>query len=70
MKRIDIGYNGQVYSVGEIGYEELKARIIAAAQGPYEWLTVNYGEGRPQVADILIGPGIPISLLPVPDPES
>jgi hypothetical protein len=70
VKRINIGYNGQVYSIGEVDLETLRARITAAASGRTEWLTVNYGEGRPQVAEILIGPGIPIALMPVPDPEA
>lgn len=69
MKRINIGYEGQMYSVGEADLEELKARILAAAQGEPTWVRVQYGEGRPQPAEILLGPGIAVSLMPVPGPE-
>jgi hypothetical protein len=69
VKRIEIGYNGQVYSIGDVDLDELKARIAAAAVGAPVWLSVNYGEGRPQAAEILVGPGIPISLIPVPEPQ-
>lgn len=66
MKRINIGYNGQVYSIGETDLDQLKAQIASAVGGDPLWLSVNYGEGRLQTAQILVGRGIPISLMPVP----
>lgn len=67
MKRINIAYAGRHYSIGNTDFDELKQEIIDAnVAGDYRWLIVNEGEGRPQKAEILIGPGIPIGLAPVP----
>lgn len=65
MKRIDILYDGVQYSIGQENYEAMKAAISSAANGTAIWITVNRGEGRPQPAELLIGPGIPIALLPI-----
>lgn len=70
MKRIDILYDGVPYSIGQDNYDAVKAAITAAATGDAAWITVNRGEGRPQPAELLIGPGIPIALLPIsPDDD-
>jgi hypothetical protein len=70
MKRIDILYDGIQYSIGQDSYDAIKTAITTAATGDASWITVNRGEGRPQPAELLIGPGIPIVLLPVsPDDE-
>ncbi len=67
MKRIGIIYSGTQFSVGELDYDALKSQIDAAQRdGRSAWLAVNHGEGRPQRAELLIGPGIPIALLPIP----
>ena len=66
MKRIDVMYGGTQYSIGEQDYDTVKAAIVdAAASGATSWLAVNHGEGRMQPAELLIGPGIPIALLPI-----
>lgn len=68
MKRIGIIYAGREFSIGEEGFEQLKADIEEASRsGRAIWIRVNHGEGRPQPADLLIGPGIPIAVLPIPD---
>jgi hypothetical protein len=70
MKRIDILYDGVHYSIGEENYDAVKSAVTAAATGEASWITVNRGEGRPQPAELLIGPGIPVALLPVsPDDQ-
>ena len=67
MKRVNILYDGLQYSVGQADVEAIKATIEQAhASGTARWITVNFGEGRPQPADLLVGPGIPISLIPIP----
>lgn len=68
MKRIDIFYGGQHYSVGEENLERLQHEIAHAARGEVRWLTVNEGEGAPRPAQLLIGPGVSIALVPVPEP--
>lgn len=66
MKRIDIVYDGTLYSVGRVEYDELKSRIAAAHdEGRSTWLRVDHGEGRARSAEILIAPGIPISLVAI-----
>ena len=68
MKRIGIIYAGRDFSIGEEGFERMKAAIEEANhEGRTAWITVNHGEGRPQRAELLIGPGIPIALMPIPD---
>lgn len=67
MKRIGIIYAGSQFSIGEQDYDGLKAEIEAAhSEGRSTWIVVNHGEGRPQRAELLVGPGIPIALLPIP----
>ena len=66
MKRIHVGYDGVVYTVGEADYDELKSTVEEAHRsGSVTWITVNHGEGRPQPVELLIAPGIPIALHPV-----
>ena len=67
MKRVNIMYGGNQYSVGQADVDAIKREIEAAhAAGGAHWIVVNYGEGRPQPAELLVGPGIPISLIPIP----
>ncbi|GAA1060204.1 hypothetical protein [Agromyces bracchium] len=67
MKRVNIMYGGAQYSVGEADVEAIKEAIERAHErGLADWITVNFGEGRPQPAQLLVGPGIPISIVPIP----
>lgn len=67
MKRVNILYGGNQYSVGQADVELIKREIEAAyTAGGHRWITVNFGEGRPQPAELLVGPGISISLIPIP----
>ena len=67
MKRVNIMYGGNQYSVGQADVDLIKQEIEAAhTGGGPRWIVVNYGEGRPQPAELLVGPGIPISLIPIP----
>ena len=68
MKRIDIHYGGELYSVGETSYEDLVDQIRQALENGHGWLDVNDGEGAPRPAHLLIAPGVPISLIPIPEP--
>jgi len=70
MKRVNILYDGAQYSVGQADVEAIKAEIEQAhVAGRARWITVNFGEGRPQPADILVGPGIPVSIVPIPSDD-
>jgi hypothetical protein len=71
MKRIDIMYGENAYSVGGRDLAELQAEIMRGFAGGGEWLRVNHGEGQRHDAFLLIGPGTPIALIPIPeDPTS
>jgi len=68
MKRIGIIYAGTQFSVGQEDLEQLKSDIEEATRsGRSAWIRANHGEGRPQPAELLIGPGIPIALIPMSD---
>ena len=67
MKRIGIIYAGREFSIGQEDFERMKQSIEEANRsGVATWITVNHGEGRPQPAELLVGPGIPIALMPIP----
>jgi hypothetical protein len=65
MKRIEILYDGNQYSVGGRELEELQATIAEGIAGgaPF-WLEVNFGEGRPQRALLMITAATSLALLP------
>lgn len=67
MKRIDIVYDGQRYSVGNRDYEDFRQevqRMLSAGSG---WLRVNDGDGARRDADLLVHAGVSLALIPVPD---
>lgn len=68
MKRIDIIYGGQLFSVGGRTPEDLTREITQAVADHGGWLTVNDGEGERREALLFIGPGVPIAVVPIPDP--
>lgn len=69
MKRIDIFYAGEHYSVGGREIEAIRSEIERGMEGGCHWLEVNDGEGAPRTAYLLISPGVPLALVPIPDPE-
>ena len=70
MKRIDIHYGGELYSVGGRDLDELRAEILHGVTHGGQWLQVNDGEGTRRDAQLLLHPGVPISLIPVDVPET
>lgn len=69
MKRIDVYYDGHLYSVGERDLEELQNVVSAAQTGPGAWLLVNDGEGTRRDAYLWITAGTSIALVPIPDEQ-
>lgn len=69
MKRIDIVYGGELYSVGQADFEAVRQEVEHALSSGPAWLKVNDGEGAPREAYLLLSPGVPIALIPVPDDE-
>lgn len=67
MKRIDIHYAGQIYSVGGRDLGALKKEITDGIAAGHSWLVVNDGEGHRRDAYLLLTPGTPLTLIPVPD---
>jgi hypothetical protein len=68
VKRIDIYYGGEHYSVGGRELDEVMGEIEKCLSGgDAHWLQVNDGEGAPRTAYLLITPGTPISIIPIPD---
>jgi hypothetical protein len=63
MKRIMISYSGRDYSIMNADPEKIKAEILDANRsGQPMWLRVNDGEGTYREADLLIAPGIPVTI--------
>jgi hypothetical protein len=70
MKRIDIVYGGQPYSVGNRDIDELRQEILDGTRGPGGfWLEVNSGEGEPRPTYLLLTAATDIALTPVPGDE-
>jgi len=65
MKRIDVYYDGHVYSVGQRELEEVQDAIAEGQKGHGMWLLVNDGEGTRRDAYIWIGAGTSIALVPI-----
>lgn len=74
MKRIDVYYGGQRYSVGNRSVDDLRAQIDAALAAGGGWVEVNWADGIATPAQVLISPGTPIALVAESpsdeDPES
>lgn len=68
MKRVDIYYGGQHYSVSDREPEDVMAEIAAgvASETPV-WMTFNIGEGTVRPASVLLSPGVHIAVVPQPD---
>lgn len=69
MKRIDIYYGGDHFSVGGRAVEELQREIADGIANPPYWLEVNDGEGMRRPSYLLLTPGVPLAVVPVPAPE-
>lgn len=69
MKRIDIYYGGERYSVGTRTFEEISAEVDAALAAGHDWIRVNDGDGAPRMAYLLITPGVPLAIVPIPDED-
>jgi hypothetical protein len=70
MKRVDIRYNGAEYSIGNRHVDDVQAEVDTGLLSPEPaWLTVNSGEGRIQMARLLITPGACFTLIGVEDPD-
>jgi hypothetical protein len=64
VKRIEIVYGGQSYTISNRSYDDVRDEIEAALHsGKPAWLHVNSGEGRLTTSSLLITPGIPIALV-------
>ncbi len=56
-------YDGGRYTVPGRTLEDIQGEISAAlAAGEPYWMEVNYGEGRPSAARLLITPGVTLAL--------
>ncbi|MEV8266951.1 hypothetical protein [Microbacterium sp. NPDC076911] len=69
MKRIEIVYGGERFSIGDRDLETLKQEIRAGLATGHHWLVVNDGEGDFRSAYLSISPGVPLALIPVPQQE-
>ena len=67
MKRIDIYYGGEHYSVGGRDLEEVQEEIVEGLASAPRWLEVNDGEGDVRTAYLLLSPGVPLAVVPIPD---
>ncbi|QLD11385.1 hypothetical protein [Microbacterium oleivorans] len=65
-KRVDVFYGGRLYSVGGRDIDDIRAEIGDALVRGHGWLTVNDGEGVAQSTELLITPGVDITLAALP----
>ena len=66
VKRIDIEYGGRTFSVGGRELSDVMAAIDEALAGGDHWVRVNDGDGEPREAFLLITPGTPLAVVPIP----
>lgn len=65
MKRIDVLYGGQEFSIAGRELDDVRDEVRAAISAGQGWLSVNIGEGITAPAALLVTPGVPLALLPV-----
>lgn len=70
MKRIDIVYGGERYSVGNRDADALREEIAAGVARGVHWLEVNDGDGAARAAFLLLSSGVPVAVIPIPDEPS
>ncbi|KAA9084936.1 hypothetical protein [Microbacterium radiodurans] len=61
-KRIDVFYGGRLYTIGGRPVDEVQDEIAGYLAAGYGWLAVNDGEGIAQSTDLLVTPGVDITL--------
>lgn len=66
MKRIDLHYGGNLFSIGGRNLEDLQSEIVSYQQDG-GWLLVNDGEGMRRDTFLWVTAGVPIALVPIPD---
>lgn len=67
MKRIDIYYDGEHYSVGGRDLGDVTREILEGVTSGPRWLEVNDGEGEARTAYLLLTAGVPLAVVPIPD---
>jgi hypothetical protein len=67
MKRIDVYYDGHVYSVGQRELDDVQRAIAEGHSAGGTWLLVNDGEGTRRDAYLWIAAGTSIALVPIQD---
>ncbi|WP_396641848.1 hypothetical protein [Microbacterium sp.] len=65
MKRIDVLYNGSLFSIGGRELADIQSEV-ASFRGAGGWLLVNDGEGARREAYLWLDAGVPIALVPIP----
>ncbi|MEU1972822.1 hypothetical protein ABZ477_14290 [Microbacterium sp. NPDC019599] len=70
MKRIDIYYGGEHYSVGGRRLDDLQREIESGLRAGVHWLEVNDGEGMRRPALLMLTPGVELAVVPIPDNEA
>lgn len=64
MKRVEVHYQGRIYSIANASIESVREAVDQALRGAgSHWLQVQNGEGLGQDAVILITPGVAISIV-------
>ncbi|TPW77503.1 hypothetical protein [Schumannella soli] len=67
MKRIDVFYGNQHYSVADRTIDQLTDEIEEAVADGGGWLTVNYGDGSRVPALLYVGQSTPIAVAERPE---
>lgn len=66
MKRIDLHYGGNLYSIGSRQLDDIRAEIDSCRVDG-GWIVVNDGEGAQRDAHLWVTAGVSIALIPIPD---
>ncbi len=66
-KRIDVHYGSRMYTIADRELADVRREITDAVLRGSGWLLVNDGEGVAQPTELLLTPGVDISLAAIPD---
>jgi hypothetical protein len=68
VSRIEVIYEGEMFTIGGRELADVQADVAAALEAGHGWLEVNQGSGAPATTHLLLSRGVPLALGVTKDP--